>query len=173
MSGSGAWRWAWLACLAALTSAGCALLEPEALGPSADGGVEAVIPLPEDEEASAGEQAEPMRAAPAVVELQREAQAASAAGEHERAAALLERALRVDPQNPALWHNLAIVRFRQGEHAQAENLALRSVDRAQGRDDLQRRNWELIAEARAQRGDGAGAEDARRRADSLAAGAGP
>ena len=42
------------------------------------------------------------------------------------AAASIERALRIEPRNPRLWQELARVRLKQGQYAQAENVAARS-----------------------------------------------
>lgn len=99
-----------------------------------------------------------------VVELVAEAQQASAAGDHERAASLLERAVGIAPRSPVLWQNLAVVRFRQGRFADAENLALRSIDLAAADAELRRRNWQLVAEARRRLGNRSGADEAAARA---------
>ncbi len=99
-----------------------------------------------------------------VAELVADAQQASAAGENERAAALLERAVGIAPRNPVLWQNLAVVRFREGRFADAENLALRSIDLAATDAELRRRNWQLVAEARRRLGDRSGAHEAAARA---------
>ena len=96
-----------------------------------------------------------------------EAREASDDGDHERAGALLERALRIAPESAALWHNLAIVRYREGSYDQAEQLAQRSLSHAGGNAELQRRNWEIIAVSRHMRGDDDGAETARSRASGL------
>ncbi|MCH8504167.1 MAG: tetratricopeptide repeat protein [Ectothiorhodospiraceae bacterium] len=117
--------------------------------------------------------AEPeLSAPPAVVALLEQAEEASAAGEHDRAAALLERALRIDPRNAVLWHNLAVVRYRQGEYAQADSMAQRSLQHLSGRSDLQKRNWQLIAVSRELAGDTAGAAQARARLSTFGAASG-
>ncbi len=66
----------------------------------------------------------------------------------ERAAALLERALRIEPRNAQLWHRLAKVRLQQGRYAMAESLAQKSNTLAKGDEALKRRNAELIEIAR-------------------------
>ena len=38
----------------------------------------------------------------------------------------LERALRIEPRNPSLWHELAGVRLLEGHYEQADSLAQRS-----------------------------------------------
>src|SRR2546426_2166083 len=50
----------------------------------------------------------------------------TAAGRLANAAASLERALRIEPRNPRLWQELARVRLKQGDYAQAESTAARS-----------------------------------------------
>lgn len=88
---------------------------------------------------------------PAVRALQVSSQAAFAEGDFEAAAADLERALRVAPRDPELWHELARVRQAQGQFAEAESLALRSNSLAGGDEALEQRNLELIEECRSAR----------------------
>ncbi|NOX91995.1 MAG: tetratricopeptide repeat protein [Gammaproteobacteria bacterium] len=66
----------------------------------------------------------------------------------ERAAALLERALRIEPRNAQLWHRLAKVRLQQGRYGMAESLAQKSSALAKDDEALKRRNAELIEIAR-------------------------
>jgi Tfp pilus assembly protein PilF len=85
----------------------------------------------------------------------------AAAGRLANAAATLERALRIEPRNPRLWQELARVRLKQGEYAQAEGVAARSNSYAGADNALRAENWRLIAEARDARGDAEGARQAR------------
>src|SRR2546425_3557607 len=62
----------------------------------------------------------------AIAGLMDTARADAAAGRVANAAATLERALRIEPRNPRLWHELARVRLKQGQYAQAESVAARS-----------------------------------------------
>jgi len=66
----------------------------------------------------------------------------------ERAAALLERALRIEPRNAQLWHRLAKIRLQQGRYGMAESLAQKSSALAKDDEALKRRNAELIEIAR-------------------------
>jgi Tfp pilus assembly protein PilF len=66
----------------------------------------------------------------------------------EQAAALLERALRIDPRNAHLWHRLATVRFQQGQYRLAESLAQKSNALAPDDVELQQENLRLMDEAR-------------------------
>ena len=89
------------------------------------------------------------------------------AGDLESAAASLERALRIDSRNPVLWHHLATVRLAQGQASQAEQLAVKSNSLASGNVNQQALNWQLIAQARREQGDTAGANQADQRARAL------
>ena len=109
-------------------------------------------------------------ASPAVTALSEQAAVASAAGDHDGAATLLERALRVEPRNAELWHALAMTRLQTDDAQQAEQLALRSNGLAGDRAELRQRNWMLIAEARSRRGDAAGSQLAREQALNVDAG---
>jgi len=83
-----------------------------------------------------------------------------AVGRLANATASLERALRIEPRNPRLWQELARVRLKQGEYAQAESVAARSNSWAGGDNRLRAENWRLIAQSREARGDAAGARAA-------------
>lgn len=103
-------------------------------------------------------------APPAVLALMNAAQASLASGELDNAAASLERAIRLQPRNPQLWHTLAEVRLKQQQPGLAEDLAKKSNLHAQGRTALIRANWAIIAEARRQKGDAEGAAEAQHKA---------
>ena len=96
------------------------------------------------------------------------ARAEAAAGNLAGAAASLERALRIEPRNPRLWHELARVRLKQGQHAQAESVAARSNSWAGEDKALRAENWRLIAESRRARGDADGAQAALEQAEPIA-----
>ncbi len=96
----------------------------------------------------------------AVASLMDGARADVAAGRLANAAASLERALRIEPRNARLWQELARVRLKQGEYAQAESVAARSNSWAGSNNRLRAENWRLIAQAREARGDAAGARAA-------------
>ena len=102
----------------------------------------------------------------AVVALLESAREAEKARQYGRAAAALERALKVEPRNPRLWHRLATVRYRQGRHREAEALARRSMSLSPEDAKLDSRNWRVIAAARHGQGDAEGAREALRRARS-------
>lgn len=72
-------------------------------------------------------------------------------GSPEKAAATLERALRIEPKNARLWHRLAVIRYEQGQYSLAESLAAKSSTLAQGDWHLQEQNSELIQQVRQRR----------------------
>lgn len=114
---------------------------------------------PPAEETGAGESA-PVAAPPAVLALREDAAANVAGGDLDNAASTLERAIRLQPRNPELWHDLAAVRLKQQQPVLAEELAKKSNTHAKGNTALVQSNWALIAEARRLKGDAEGAADA-------------
>ena len=104
----------------------------------------------------------------AVIALLREAKIFYEEGQSEQAAALLERALRIDPRNPVLWHNLAGVRLQQQDWVRAASLAAKSNSLAVDNKWLRVRNWVLVAQACEGMGDMDCTAEARNRARALA-----
>ena len=86
-----------------------------------------------------------------VVALLDQASKMEASGNPEKAAATLERALRIEPRNARLWHRLAVIRYQQGQYTQAESLAAKSSTLAQDDWELKQKNAELIERVRQQR----------------------
>ena len=120
-----------------LLVAGCATLEAPAPTEPAPESLPAPVLRPENA---------------AVAGLMQSARAETDAGRLGNAAASLERALRIEPRNPRLWHELARIRLKQGDYAQAENVAARSNTWAGDDRELRAANLRLIEEARAARG---------------------
>src|ERR1700704_283666 len=134
--------------------AGCATVVP---APSP-----VLVPAP-DQVPGPGPESVPLPAPPAHTEnlaiagLLLGARTDAAAGRLANAAASLERALRIEPRNPRLWQELARVRLKQGDYAQAESTAARSNSWAGSDNALRADNWRIIAHARNARGDAEGA----------------
>lgn len=103
----------------------------------------------------------------AVVALLDLAQRDDEAGRREAAGASLERALRIEPRNPWLWHELARLRLSQGHYAQAITLAQKSSSFAGHDRSLQARNWRVIGNAHVAQGDATGAQLAFKQATDL------
>lgn len=68
-------------------------------------------------------------------------------GQLDQAAATLERALHIQPNNPATLHYLGVLRLQQGQYQQAETLAARSNLRVGRNVSLRNRNFQLIQAA--------------------------
>lgn len=104
----------------------------------------------------------------AIASLLKEADVKIKEGRLNLASSLLERALRIEPKNPFVWHKLASVRFKQKRWKLAESLAQKSYLFSSDDTSLQIYNWHLIASARSKQGDIAGARQARERAEQIA-----
>lgn len=96
-----------------------------------------------------------------------QAHAQLAAGNDAMAAATLERALRIEPDQPALWLELAKVRQEEGNAAQAENLARKALSMAVGDAVTQAAAWRVIAQSYRARGRNQEARDAEVKAQAL------
>jgi Tfp pilus assembly protein PilF len=96
-----------------------------------------------------------------------QAQAQLAAGNDAQAASTLERALRIEPNNPLLWIEMAKLRQEEGNAAQAENLAKKALSMATGDSRAQASAWRVMADAYRARGRNPEARDADARADAL------
>ncbi len=67
-------------------------------------------------------------------------------GQSEKAAATIERALRIEPKNALLWHHLAVVRIQQQQWQQAIAMARKS-NSLSANAQLKSDNWAVIATA--------------------------
>lgn len=147
----------------ALLLAGCATPPATSGGPAPEApppqiGEEAFV-IPETKPVMSGNRA--------VIALLDRARLDSEAGKRDSAGASLERALRIEPRNAWLWHELAQLRLAQGQYAQAITLAQKSTSFAGRERRLQALNWKVIGNARVAQGDPAGAEQAFRVAAEL------
>ena len=106
----------------------------------------------------------------AVIALVKNARDDMSAGRLGTAAANLERALRIEPRNPTLWHELARVSLHQGQAGQAAQFAGKSNAFAADNTALRAANWRLIGQALTQNGDQSGAEAAFAKAAQLESG---
>lgn len=88
----------------------------------------------------------------AVVALLDRADQKAQAGNIADAAAIIERAVRIDPRNGELWHRLAKFRLQQNRSLQAVHLALKSNSLVKD-DKTKAANWRVIYQARQQSGD--------------------
>lgn len=92
-----------------------------------------------------------------VTSLMKQARSYLNAKQPDKAAGVLERALRIEPRNYFVWSMLGQSYLAQKNYAQAESMALRSNALARGNIYVAIENWRTIAEARQARGDADGA----------------
>ena len=97
---------------------------------------------------------------PVALAFLKDADKYTTAGDSDRAVASLERGLDIEPKNPWLWNRLASERLKQKMWVKAITLAKKSNTFAAGNNQLQKDNWQIIAEARIALGDGKGAREA-------------
>ncbi len=83
------------------------------------------------------------------------------------AASSIERALRIEPDNPLLWIELGKIRLAEGNYVQAENMARKAVSMSVNAPRAQSSAWRLIADSYRARGKNIEAQEAQARADSL------
>ncbi len=177
------------ACVLLLTVAGCATA-PATTAPRTTGEVVTppaaaspakpapavqppLLPEPEPKAPVAAEYPKTLAAAGAaapVLALARQAQQSRAAGQHEAALGQWQRALRIEPRNAFLWHEIASTHLSLQHASQAESSAQKSTSLARGNLWLEAENWRLIASARRLLLDTTGAEAAMARAANLSPG---
>ena len=107
------------------------------------------IELPQPGEVETEVLAEPGRISenPAVLALLDDTDLRLSQGNAEGAVSSVERALRLEPKNPWLWHRLAVLRLRQGQWRQAIALAEKSNSLSVRHPELRKANAELIKQA--------------------------
>lgn len=103
----------------------------------------------------------------AVASLMKQAREAKAAGEPEKAAGNLERALRIEPRNYFVWSMLAQVYLDQKQYEQAVSVAGKSNSLARGNVYVELENWRTIGRALSAQGDTLGALQAQSKAEDI------
>ena len=96
----------------------------------------------------------------AISDLLARAEQQQSRGQLQAAANTLERALRISPRNPLLWHQLAALRYQQGNLQQALQMAAKSNSFAGKDKHIQVKNWQVISHIKRQQGDQEGASAA-------------
>jgi hypothetical protein len=105
---------------------------------------------------------------PATNALVQQAHTQAHAGAFAPAAATIERALRIEPENPLLWIELGQIRLSENNPAQADAMGHKALALATGDPQAQASSWRLIAESLRVRGRNQEAADADKKAGSLA-----
>jgi tetratricopeptide (TPR) repeat protein len=98
-----------------------------------------------------------------------QAHAQAAGGDYPQAAATLERAQRIEPDNPLLWIELGRVRLSENNPAQADAMGRKALSLATGDAAAQASAWRLIADALRARGRNGEAAEADQKAQAMVA----
>jgi tetratricopeptide (TPR) repeat protein len=87
------------------------------------------------------------RLSPATGALVTQARKQANSGAYEPAAATIERALRIEPENPLLWIELGQIRLGEGNASQANSMGHKALALATGDAQAQASSWHLIADS--------------------------
>ena len=109
------------------------------------------------------------RLGPAAGALVSQARAQASGGDYGQAEATLERAVRIEPDNPLVWIELGRLRLGEDNAVQADALGRKALALATGDTAAQASAWRLIADAARARGRTAEAYEADRQAWALSA----
>jgi hypothetical protein len=110
----------------------------------------------------------PATLGPASRALVSQAQAQRKRGDVPGATVSLERALRIEPNNPLLWIEMGRLRMDQRNFPQAESMARKALTMAIGDDQSQSAAWLLISDSLRARGKNQQAQEALERSRELA-----
>jgi hypothetical protein len=109
----------------------------------------------------------PATLGPASKALVSQAQAQRKKGDLPGATVTLERALRIEPNNPLLWVEMGRLRMDQHNYAQADGMGRKALAMSVGDDQTQSQAWQLIADSLRARGNNVQAQDALEHAREL------
>jgi hypothetical protein len=109
----------------------------------------------------------PATLSPASSALVNQAQSQRKKGDLPGAATSLDRALRIEPNNPLLWIEMGRLRMDQRNYPQAEAMGRRALSMAVGDSRTQSSAWQLIADALRARGKNPEAQEALDMANEL------
>ena len=104
---------------------------------------------------------------PATAALVAQAHKQETGGNYAPAAATIERALRIEPENPLLWIELGQIRLSEGNAAQADGMGHKALALATGDVQAQASAWRLIADSLRARQRNQEAADADKKAATL------
>lgn len=125
-------------------------------------------PLPPGAEGQEGEQPKQFHLGAAASALVAQSHQQASGGNYQAATETLERALRIEPENPLLWVEMGQVRMQEGNAPQANGFGHKALSLATGDPQAEARAWRLIADSLKAQGKDPEAADAERHADALA-----
>ena len=124
---------------------------PAPAAPSQQPGPGTAVPQPAPPPPGVTEQPKPpprqFKLSPATGALVAQAHKQANTGAYEPAAATIERALRIEPENPLLWIELGQVRLGEGNASQANSMGHKALALATGDAQAQASSWRLIADS--------------------------
>jgi tetratricopeptide (TPR) repeat protein len=136
----------------------------EAPSPDAEPAVEVPPPPPPPRERP---KAPAATLSPASKALVSQAQAQRKNGDLPGATISLDRALRIEPNNPLLWIEMGRLRMDQRNYPQAENMGRKALAMSVGDDRTQSMAWQLISDSLRSRGKNIQAQEATEKARAL------
>lgn len=110
----------------------------------------------------------PATLSPASEALVAQARAQRKKGDLPGASVALDRAMRIEPNNPLLWIEMGQLRMDQRNYPQAENMGRKALAMSVGDDATQSQAWELIAQSLRARGRNTEAAEAMQKARAAA-----
>ena len=122
------------------------------------------LPYPDQPSLTTESMGESTSVSPVVSRLMASAQSSRQARNWDSAANSIERALRIEPRNAALWSALAEVKYDQGDDRSTLQLAAKSNTLSGQNHQLRRKNWLLMANSHQRLGDDIKAEELRKKA---------
>jgi hypothetical protein len=105
---------------------------------------------------------------PASTALVGQAQSQRKRGDFPGATVSIERAMRIEPNNPLLWIEMGRLRMDQANFPQAESMGRKALSMSVSDDRTQSLAWQLIADSFKARGKNPQAQDALERSKALA-----
>jgi tetratricopeptide (TPR) repeat protein len=136
----------------------------EAPSPETEPAIEAPPPAPLPRERP---KAAAATLSPASKALVSQAQAQRKKGDLPGATVSLDRALRIEPNNPLLWIEMGRLRMDQRNYPQAENMGRKALAMSVGDDRTQAMAWQLISDSLRARGKNIQAQEAAEKAKAL------
>jgi tetratricopeptide (TPR) repeat protein len=123
-------------------------------------------PVPQPVPPPPQQQPKEFRLSAASAALVKQSRAQSVKGEYPAAIATLERALRIEPDNPLVWLELGQVHLASRNAPQAESMGRKAVALATGNPMVQSNAWRLVGDALRARGRDLDANEAYQRAST-------
>lgn len=90
---------------------------------------------------------------PAVEALLVRAYADAKLGRTDAAMIKLERGLRIEPQNPKLWNQLAELHYKKGNYQQAIAMVKKAINFSSNNEEMTAKNWRLLSDVAEKSGD--------------------